>query len=87
MQVNILEAKNRLSELVRRVQAGEDVIIANRGRAVARLVAEAAASEGVAKQSGQTLRDWRAAHPLPAYAQKTAAEIDAMIEDERNAWD
>jgi len=38
MQVNILEAKNRLSQLVKRAQAGEEIIIANRGQPVARLV-------------------------------------------------
>ena len=38
MQVNILEAKNRLSELVRSAAAGKEVIIANRGKPVARLV-------------------------------------------------
>ena len=38
MQVNILEAKNRLSQLIKSAQAGEEVIIANRGAPVARLV-------------------------------------------------
>jgi prevent-host-death family protein len=38
VQVNILEAKNRLSELVKSAAAGEEVIIANRGKPVARLV-------------------------------------------------
>lgn len=38
MKVNILEAKNRLSELVRAAAAGEEVVIANRGRPVARLI-------------------------------------------------
>ncbi|WP_309083687.1 type II toxin-antitoxin system prevent-host-death family antitoxin [Chelativorans sp.] len=38
MQVNILEAKNRLSELVKTAAAGEEVIIANRGKPVAKLV-------------------------------------------------
>jgi prevent-host-death family protein len=38
MQVNMLEAKSRLSELVRAVQAGEEVVIANRGKPVVRLV-------------------------------------------------
>lgn len=87
MQVNILEAKNRLSELIRCVQAGEDVVIANRGRPVARLVAEGGPSLGGSTTSGQTILDWLADHPLPAYAQRTAAEIDARIEEERNAWD
>jgi len=38
VQVNIFEAKNRLSQLIRSVQAGEEVVIANRGEPVARLV-------------------------------------------------
>ena len=38
MQFNILEAKNQLSKLVEAAQRGEDVVIANRGRAVVRLV-------------------------------------------------
>lgn len=37
MQVNILEAKNKLSHLVKRAQAGEEVVIANRGVPVVRL--------------------------------------------------
>ena len=45
MQVNVLEAKNRLSELIRSAEAGEDVIIANRGRAVVRLVPVAKVAE------------------------------------------
>lgn len=37
MQVNMLEAKNQLSRLVKAAQAGEEVIIANHGVPVARL--------------------------------------------------
>jgi len=37
-QVNVLEAKNRLSELVEAAAAGEEVIIANHGVAMVRLV-------------------------------------------------
>ena len=36
--VNIYEAKTRLSELVDRVEEGEEIIIAKAGRPVARLV-------------------------------------------------
>lgn len=36
--VNVLEAKTRLSELLGKVQLGEDVIIAKAGTPVARLV-------------------------------------------------
>ena len=38
MQVNMLEAKNQLSKLVRAALDGEDVIIANHGKPVVRLV-------------------------------------------------
>jgi prevent-host-death family protein len=37
--VNLSEAKARLSELVGRAEAGEDVTILRRGKAVARIVA------------------------------------------------
>ena len=37
-QVNTHEAKSQLSKLLARVQAGEEIVIANAGRPVARLV-------------------------------------------------
>jgi prevent-host-death family protein len=41
MQVNMLEAKNQLSKLVKAALAGEEVIIANHGVPAVRLVAVA----------------------------------------------
>lgn len=38
MQVGIAELKARLSEYLSRVQAGEELIVADRGRPVARLI-------------------------------------------------
>jgi prevent-host-death family protein len=38
MQVNMLEAKNQLSKLVKAAIAGEEVVIANNGRPVVKLV-------------------------------------------------
>ena len=40
-QVNIHEAKTRLSELIAAVEAGEEVVIARAGKPVVRLVHEA----------------------------------------------
>jgi prevent-host-death family protein len=37
-EVGAFEAKNRLSELLRRAESGEEIAITNRGRIVARLV-------------------------------------------------
>lgn len=44
MLVNIYEAKSRLSALLEKAQAGEDVIIARAGKPVARLTPIAPAS-------------------------------------------
>ncbi len=37
--IALFEAKNRLSELIHRVEAGEEIAITRRGKVVARLVA------------------------------------------------
>jgi prevent-host-death family protein len=39
MEVSIRELKSRLSEYLRKVSAGQEVIVTSRGRAVARLLA------------------------------------------------
>lgn len=88
MQVNILEAKNRLSQLIRSAQAGEDVVIANRGEPVARLVptnADKVPSAGAGR--ARDILDWLDRNPLPAHAKRAPDEIEAGIQEERNAWD
>jgi prevent-host-death family protein len=88
MQVNILEAKNRLSALIKAAQAGEDIVIANRGEPVVRLVpARASVAANVNRGSARAILGWLDSHPLPAYARRSAEEIDAAIAAERSAWD
>jgi len=88
VKVNVLEAKNRLSELIRSVQAGEDVVIANRGEPVARLIAVKGAGRSQAERGrAGVILDWLKAQPLPRHARRTAKEIDAQIRAERRAWD
>ena len=88
MQVNIFEAKNRLSQLIRAVQAGEEVVIANRGEPIARLVLAGEAATAVSTAgNARAVLDWLARHPLPDYARRLAAEIDAAIEQERRSWE
>ncbi len=88
MQVNILEAKNRLSQLIKSAQAGEEVIIANRGEPAVRLVpATEPAITATRAGSGRALLDWLAAHPLPAHRRRSHAEIEAGILEERGAWE
>lgn len=87
MKVNMLEAKNRLSELVKSAQAGEEVVIANRGEPVARLIA-------VGKHRGMRIKPaeggivaWLDAHPLPARVSRSPEAIAAALAEERAAWD
>lgn len=100
MQVNILEAKSQLSRLIKSAQAGEDVVIANRGEPVARLVSIGAPASVApsARQPGAPsgavppvrpggILKWLEANPLPAYLQRTAEEIDTAIREERDSWE
>ena len=87
MQVNILEAKNRLSELVKSAQAGEEVIIANRGQPVVRLSPiEAGDMDAAPVNSGAALAAWLQARPVRGLTPKHE-EIEADVQRNRNAWD
>lgn len=95
MQVNILDAKNRLSQLVKSVQSGGEVVIANRGKPVARLVP--VGRVGATSARGETAADgrgdaagilrWLDQNPLPAYTRRAAHEINGSVQSEREAWD
>lgn len=86
MHINILEAKNRLSQLIKAALGGEEVVIANRGAPMVRLV-PVATPAGAARGSASAILAWLGDHPLPAYARRSAEEIDSAIEAERGAWE
>jgi prevent-host-death family protein len=88
MQVSVVEAKKRLPQLIASAQAGEEVIIANHGKPVAKLVAireKQGVTDGVG--SGLAILDWLGRHPLRDHSRRSADEIDAAIEAERASWD
>lgn len=85
MQVNILEAKNRLSELIKSAQAGKEVVIANRGEPVAKLVPVKAPSADAG--NGRDILDWLDRNPMPKHARRSPEQIEAGIETERDSWD
>lgn len=89
LQINMLEAKTRLSQLVKAAQAGEDVVIANRGEPVVRLVPVRKRSHGAVPRPGQAgdVVAWLRANPVPGHARRSAAEIEADIAMERGGWD
>jgi prevent-host-death family protein len=88
MQVTIPEAKSRLTQLVRSVQAGAEVVIAEGGEPIARLVpVRDAPATTIDTGSASAILEWLAHHPLPPSTQRSAEEIDAAIQAERASWD
>lgn len=88
MKVNVLEAKNRLSQLLRAVQAGEDVVIANRGEPVARLVPiRKNEEEELPPGHPKRVLRWLEENPMPEGSRRSHEEIEADIQAERDAWD
>ena len=82
--VNILEARNTLSRLVVAVSNGDEVVIAKRGKPVARLVrAVEIAPEHTAEQAAE----WLTRNPVPSHPTRTAAELDHQITSEREGWE
>jgi len=62
-QVNVQEAKTRLSQLLARVEAGEEIVIARGGKPVARLVAVASPPRAVGFVTGRLGEEFFAALP------------------------
>jgi prevent-host-death family protein len=89
IQVNMHEAKIRLSELVKVAQSGGDVVIANRGEPVVRLVPMRKRNIGRAPVVGEAkaVVAWLRANPAVEYAGRSATEMDIDIAAERDAWD
>jgi prevent-host-death family protein len=85
-QVNIFEAKNRLSQLIKAVQRGDEVVIANRGEPVARLVAISPVPATFEPGSPEAILDWSRSRKPPRQ-RRTAEEIEAEIEELRASWD
>jgi len=90
MEISVRELKSRLSEYLRKVAAGEEVVVTSRGKAVARLVTPRSArrsrpskeEEAVAMLRSQSwIRPGKGKPRLPRYVlrlkpgEKTLAEI------------
>jgi prevent-host-death family protein len=85
MQVNVLEAKTRLSSLIKAARDGEEVVIAHRGEPMVRLVPVEGAD--ARPSTGGALLRWLSDHPLPAHMRRTPEEIEAGIAAERHSWE
>ncbi|MGB3306924.1 MAG: type II toxin-antitoxin system prevent-host-death family antitoxin [Thermomicrobiales bacterium] len=85
VQVNILEARNRLSQLIKKAESGEEVVISKRGVPVAKLVG--IEPNEPKRGNGRVIVEWLEQHPIPEYARRSPEEIERAIEEERNAWE
>lgn len=83
-QVNVLEARNNLSRLIDAAAAGEDVVIAKRGKPVVRIIKY---NDGPARGTGARIAKWLDENPLTPELARPADEIARDIQRERDAWD
>ena len=81
--VNILDARNNLSQLINAATRGEDVVIAKRGKPVVRIVPITDESAHTGAEFGK----WLSANPLPSGSARPVNQLDEQIAREREAWD
>lgn len=81
---SVFEARNNLSRLIEASQAGEDVVIAKRGRAVVRIVP---VQDADVPTTGAAFAGWLAANPLPERLMRTPQELDAQIAELAEGWE
>ncbi|PJI84857.1 type II toxin-antitoxin system Phd/YefM family antitoxin [Luteimicrobium subarcticum] len=84
MQVNVLEARNNLSQLIARATAGEEVVIAKRDVPLVRLVP---VSIDLVHGRGNVVVEWLDGHPLPPRLTREPAQLDLDIANEREGWE
>jgi prevent-host-death family protein len=79
-QVSVREARDNLSRLIKNAQAGEEIVIASHGKAVARLVP-------VVDSTGAGIAAWIRANQLPPDRARSRQEVDDYLATERESWE
>jgi prevent-host-death family protein len=82
MRVTVSQAKGQLTELVRRAEAGEEVVITRHGQAVVRLVPEGAKVAQDPESRGRVLQEIRAKAKIKAIKGPGAARSQDFLYDE-----
>lgn len=80
MQISVSEAKGQLTELVRRAEAGDEIILTRHGHAVVRLTPIAAPTSRAARR--KLLEDISAAASAMATPGPTAARSQDFLYDD-----
>lgn len=76
-QIGIFEAKNRLSELVRSAQSGNEIIITLRGKPMAKLVPVEEAPAMSRQEALQALQEFGRKYPLKLKKGETLKDMIA----------
>ena len=77
MRISVTEAKGQLTELVRRAEAGDEVVLTRHGEAAVRLVPIKAATDGKSRRA--LLEAARAAAAVKATAGPSAARSQDFL--------
>jgi prevent-host-death family protein len=80
MQISVTEAKGQLTELVRRAEAGDEVVLTRHGHAVVRLVPVKSVTDAQAR--GALIEAVQAAAAAKASAGPSAARSQDFLYDE-----
>jgi prevent-host-death family protein len=80
MQISVSDAKGQLTELVRRAEAGDDVVLTRHGRAVVRLVPVTTMPTAIDRRA--ILNKVRASGPKSATPGPDAARSQDFLYDE-----
>ncbi|QIM17089.1 type II toxin-antitoxin system prevent-host-death family antitoxin [Leucobacter insecticola] len=80
---SVFEARNSLSRLLAEARAGDEVVIANRGEPVAKLVS----IDGGSDATGVSFAAWLEENPLPQRLGRPSEAIDVQILESRDAWE
>ena len=88
MQYNTLEARNQLSKLIDAALAGEEVVIARRGKPVVRIAPVPADGE-IEEVPGNPawIAQWFRDNPINSDWMMTSDEAGAYLAKERDSWD
>ena len=88
MKVSIVEAKNRLSQLIRSALAGEEIVIANHGNPVVKLVpVDTNLERHGMRTTDKTLSTWLKENPLPNHLRRSHEDIEHGISTQRDSWE
>lgn len=81
MQYNVLEARNQLSKLIDAAEAGEEVVIARRGKPVVKLtLVEDQPALGTSAALAKVFAGWEELPP------RSAEEIEAELREIKQGW-